>query len=94
MHSVPHSWLISFGHFAELFYPPDPKGIVFFYFFFRAATVAYGSSWVISELQLQACATATVTSDMSCWSWQCQILNPLSKARDLTHILTNNMLGS
>ena len=45
------------------------------------------------ELQLLACATATATQDLSqvCdlhhSSWQHQILNPLSKARDQTHIL-------
>ena len=48
---------------------------------------------VQSELQLLACATATARSDPSyVWdlhprSRQCQILNPLSKAKDLTHIL-------
>ena len=26
--------------------------------------------------------------------WQCQILNPLVKARDLTHIFTDTMSGS
>ena len=42
------------------------------------------------ELQLLAYATATATLDPSCvWdlhhsSWQCQILNPLSKARGRT----------
>ena len=48
---------------------------------------------VESELQLQAYATATATLYLSrignlhhCL-WQCQILNPLSKARDQTHIL-------
>ena len=29
-----------------------------------------------------------------CSLWQCQILNPLSKARDQTHILTDNMSAS
>ena len=47
---------------------------------------------VESELQLLACATATATPDASriCdlhhSSWQQQILNPLSEARDRTHI--------
>ena len=46
---------------------------------------------VESELQLLAYATATVTMDLSlkcnlCCSLQCQILNPLSEARDGTHI--------
>ena len=43
------------------------------------------------ELQLLAYATATATADLSCIcdcsSQQCQILNPLSEARDQTHIL-------
>ena len=48
---------------------------------------------VESELQLPSYATATAMGDPSCVcdlhrsSWQCQILNPLSKARDRTHIL-------
>ena len=46
-----------------------------------------------SELQLLACTTATATWDLSCVcdlyhsSWQHQILNTLSQARDQTHIL-------
>ena len=57
-----------------------------------------------SELQLPAYAIATAMPDPSCLcdlphrSWQCWIFNPLSKARDWTHILmdTNqvcNLLG-
>ena len=48
---------------------------------------------VESELQLPAYATATTTPDPShLWdihhnSWQFWILNPLNKARDLTHNL-------
>jgi len=48
---------------------------------------------VKSELQLLPYTMATTTWDLShicsrhhC-SWQCQILNPLSKAKDRTHIL-------
>ena len=48
---------------------------------------------VESELHLLAYTTATATPDLS-WvcnlhqsSWQSQILNPLSKARDQTHVL-------
>ena len=46
-----------------------------------------------SELQLLANATATATPDLShicnlhCSSWQCWILNPLSRAKDGTRIL-------
>ena len=53
-----------------------------------------------SELQLQAWATATATQDPSriddlgCSLQQCPILNPLSKARDQTRILTDSMSGS
>ena len=48
---------------------------------------------VESELQLPAYAIVTATPDPShVWdlhhsSWQCQILNPLSKARDRTRNL-------
>ena len=50
-----------------------------------------------SELQLPAYATATATWDLShiCdvhhSSWQCQILNPLSEAKDRTHILMDTI---
>ena len=48
---------------------------------------------VKSEPQLQAYTPATATLDPSriynlhCSSWQCPILNPLSKARDRTFVL-------
>ena len=48
---------------------------------------------VTSELQLPAYTTATAKWDLSCVcdlnqrSWQCLILNPLSKARDWTSVL-------
>ena len=50
---------------------------------------------VESELQMPAYTTATATPDPSFVcdlhhsSWQHWILNPLSKARDQTHILTH-----
>ena len=52
---------------------------------------------VKSELQLPAYTTATATRDLShisnlcCSLWQCQIFNPLSEARDRTHILMDTM---
>ena len=55
---------------------------------------------VKSELQLQAYPTATTMLDPShiynlhCTLQQHRILNPLSQARDQTHILTETMLGS
>ena len=48
---------------------------------------------VESELQLLACTTATAmpvlghACDLHCSSWQHWILNPLSRAKDGTHIL-------
>ena len=48
---------------------------------------------VESEVQLLVYATATAMPDLSCFwdlhtsSWQCRIFNPLSKAKDQTHIL-------
>ena len=66
-----------------------------FFFFFRAAPVTYGSSWlgVESGLQLSAYTTSTTTPDLNhvCSlhhsSQQCQILNTLSQARDQTYNL-------
>ena len=55
---------------------------------------------VKSELQLQAYATATATWDLRCICnlyhslQQHQILSPLSKARDQTHILMDTISGS
>ena len=55
---------------------------------------------VESELQILAQATATAMWDLSCIcnlhpsSWQQWILNPLSKAKDQTCILTGTMLSS
>ena len=51
---------------------------------------------VESELQLPAYTAATAVQDPSldCTlyhsSWHCQIFNPLSEARDRTHILMDN----
>ena len=53
-----------------------------------------------AELKLLAYATATATPDQShiCHlhrsSWQCWILNPLSEARDWTHVLMDASPGS
>ena len=52
------------------------------------------------ELQVPAYPTATATPDPSCpfdlhhSLWQRQILNPLSDARDRTHILMDTLSGS
>ena len=61
--------------------------ILFLYFLFRAILVAYGSSQVRGQTGT-AHTTATAIPDpshicnLSCSLWQCQILNPLSEARD------------
>ena len=49
-----------------------------------AAPAAYGSSQARVESELEPTPRPQ----------QCGILNPLSEARDQTHILTNNMSGS
>ena len=68
-----------------------------FFFFFRTTPVAYSSSQARSwmELQLLAYATATATQDLRhvCElhhsSRHCWIPDPLSEARDQTHILVD-----
>ena len=96
-------WPRELGAVHRLLQGPQPKSsplslsLFFFFFFllFRATPVAYVSSQARaeSELQLLAYATATEMPDLShvcnphCSSWQCQILNPLSRARDGTHIV-------
>ena len=79
----------------------------FFFFLFLGPHLWYMEVprlGVEPELQLPAYTTATVTRDLSCVcnlhhsSLQCWILNPMSKARDQTHILmdtswVSNMLS-
>ena len=87
-------WLSQIGWF---FSPNTLHPYWFFFFFclFRATPMAYGDSQarVESELQLLAYSTATATSnpsricDLHHSSQQHQVCNPLSKARDWTHIL-------
>ena len=79
--------------------------ISFFFFFFFLGLHLWHMEvprlGVELELQLPAYTTATGTWDLShiCnlhhSSWLCQIINPLSKARDQTHILmdTSRVLG-
>ena len=77
---------INYPHSQHSF-PPPPLP--------TATHAAYGSSWVRGQIRAAAedYATATAILDPShiCSLnhsfWQCQILNPLSEARDQTHIL-------
>ena len=74
----------------------------YFFFLFMATPVNYESSGlgVTVELQLPACTAATATPDPShswdlcCSLQQHQSFNPLSGARDRTHILPETMVGS
>ena len=65
----------------------------FYFLLFRATLVAYGGSQARGRVRATAFATATTTQDPSCVcnlhhsSRQCQILNPPSKARNLTRNL-------
>ena len=63
-----------------------------FFFLFRAAPVAYESSQARGRIRAYATAIAmwwdpTCIYDLHHSSWQLQNLNPLSGARDRTHIL-------
>ena len=64
-----------------------------FFFFFLGPNLRHMEVEVKWELQLLAYTRATATQDLSCVfdlhhsSQQRQILNPLSEARDRTHIL-------
>ena len=63
--------------------------------FFRAASIAYGSSQARSQIRAAsgASTTATATKELSLichlchGSWQCWILNPLSEVGDQIHVL-------
>ena len=70
-----------------------PKVVILFFFALLRLYLQHmevPGLWVKSELQLPAYTTATAMPDPSCICklhhslWQCQILNPLSKARDQT----------
>ena len=69
--------------------------IYLFIFLFTAAPVAYGNSWAQGQIRavVEAYTIATATPDLSYICdlhhslWQCQILNPVSKAGDWTQIL-------
>ena len=84
-------WGYTFLHFYQQFI------LFYFVFFFRAAPTALKilRLGVESELQLPVCATATATLDPShiCdphhSSQQYWFLNPLSKARNWTRIITD-----
>ena len=79
---------------AQLRIFKQPLGSESLVSFFRAACVAYGSSrlGVESELQMPACATAIPMKNASCVcnlhqrSRQRQMLNPLNEAKDQTCI--------
>ena len=79
----------------ELAFLSVSLSLSFFFFLFRATLVAYGSPrlWVKSKLHLPAYATVIATwgpshiCNLHHSSWQCWIPDPLSKARDRTHIL-------
>ena len=72
-----------------------------FLFFFMAAPAAYGNSqakgWIGAATEAYATAMATPDSrhifDLRHTLWQCQVFNPMSRARDFTHILTETVLG-
>ena len=68
----------------------------FFYFFLRLHPrhMEVPRPGVKLELQLQAYTTAMALPDLCCRLRQRWILNPLSRARDLTRILTETMSGS
>ena len=76
-----------------------PSNTVFLLLFLlsTATPEAYGSSWARGQIEAVTVAYARATPDASCICnlysslWQHQILNPLSKARDGTHILTDNV---
>ena len=88
---------ISYYDFEFTFSPQIPPSPVFLFFFKGLHTwhMEVPTLGVESELQVPAYATATATwdprhvCDLHHSSWQCRVLNPLSRARDWTRILMN-----
>ena len=69
--------------------------VFFSFFFFRAAHVAYESSQARGWIGAVAASHSTAVSRHPSRMWQCQILNPLSEARDWNciHMDTNWVLN-
>ena len=85
------------SHWEPSFYPPFLQvqlfKFLFYFLIFRAIPPAYRSSqargWIratASGLHHSHSNTKQIC-DLHHSSWQCQILNPLSGARDWTHVL-------
>ena len=81
------------------------RDIVFYFLFFYGPHLWHLEDprrGVQAELQLPAYATATATAtpdpshicNLHCSLQRCQILNPLSEARDQTYILADSVLYS
>ena len=85
------------AHFHTDFYAQPRTLSPFFFLGLHPQHIEVPRPGVESELQLLA--TATATRDPSCVcdlhhsSCQCQILNPLSKARYRTHVLVDTSLN-
>ena len=85
------------AHFHTDFYAQPRTLSPFFFLGLHPQHIEVPRPGVESELQLLA--TATATRDPSCVcdlhhsSCQCQILNPLSKARSRTHVLVDTSLN-
>ena len=63
--------------------------LLLFFCLFRAALMAYGSSQARGQIIAVVAGlhhSHSTTLDLYHSSWQCQILNPLSKAKDQTCI--------
>ena len=65
---------------SDIFYISSLNFFFLFFYIFRDAPEAYGSSQATGRIGAAAV-------DLCCFPWQRQVLNPLSKARDLTHIV-------
>ena len=92
--------MFSHSAMSVSYFTPNPSDVSFFLFYFRVPSVVYGSSRARSLIGAAAGAYATATPDPSCicelppTSGKPRIFNPLSKVRDGTQILMDNMSGS
>ena len=66
----------------------------FFFFSSRATSVAYGSCWAKAQAGATSQPQQRGIQAASGFKPRCQILSPLSGARDRTHILTEAVWGS
>ena len=80
---------ICFSLFSFLF----PFLFFFLWLFLWHMEIIYARGGIRAAAGTYTTATTTPDPSRICSLWQCQMFNPLSEARDQTHIVIETMLG-